>query len=193
MTAKILAFSGSLRRASLNQRVAEAAAGLARERGAETTVISLRDYPMPIFNQDNEDTTGVPAEARALREQLMAHDGFIIASPEYNSSVSAALKNAIDWASRAKAEGEGPLDCFAGKAVALTAASPGALGGLRGLNHIREILGNVGCVVVPGMVAIPKAHEVLADGNAINDDRIRRSLESLVDKLIRTASAMHAG
>ncbi|MEO0631967.1 MAG: NAD(P)H-dependent oxidoreductase, partial [Planctomycetota bacterium] len=78
MPAKILAFSGSLRADSFNQRIVALAADMARARGAEATVLSLRDYPMPIFNQDDEDASGVPAEARAFREQLMNHDGFVI-------------------------------------------------------------------------------------------------------------------
>ncbi|MEO1535871.1 MAG: NAD(P)H-dependent oxidoreductase, partial [Planctomycetota bacterium] len=189
MPAKILAFSGSLRADSFNQRIVALAADMARERGAETTVLSLRDYPMPIFNQDDEDASGVPAEARAFREQLMHHDGFVIGCPEYNSSITAALKNAIDWATRAKAEGEGPLDCFTGKVVALTAASPGGFGGLRGLDHVREILSNVGCHIVPGMVAIPAVHNAFDAGGNLTNDRARGSLESLVDNVVRTASA----
>lgn len=191
MTLRLLAFSGSLRRESFNLRVVAHAADIARARGAEVSVISLADYPMPVFNQDDESTTGVPAPARAFREQLNGHHGFIIGCPEYNSSITAALKNAIDWASRAKLEGEKPLGCFAGKAVALTAASPGALGGLRGLDHVREILGNVGCHVVPGMAAIPGVHEAFGPDGSLTNDRARGSLESLVDALVRTASALN--
>ncbi|MEL7482910.1 MAG: NAD(P)H-dependent oxidoreductase [Planctomycetota bacterium] len=189
MPAKILAFSGSLRADSFNQRIVALAADMARARGAEATVLSLRDYPMPIFNQDDEDASGVPAEARAFREQLMNHDGFVIGCPEYNSSITAALKNAIDWATRAKAEGEGPLDCFAGKTVALTAASPGGFGGLRGLDHVREILNNVGCHIVPGMVAISAVHDAIDSDGKLTNDHARGSLESLVDTLVRTTSA----
>lgn len=193
MTTKILAFSGSLRKDSLNQRLVSVAADLARAAGAEVTLLSLRDYPLPVFNQDDEDSTGVPSEASAFREQLANHHGFVIGCPEYNSSITAALKNAIDWATRAKGEGEGPTDCFKNKAVALTAASPGGLGGLRGLDHVREILGNVGSVVVPGMVAIPSAHKVFDDAGALTDDRKRGSIESLMGTLVRTAAALNAG
>ncbi len=190
MPPSILAFSGSLRRESFNQRIVALAGGMAVERGAHVDVISLRDYPIPVFNQDDEDTAGVPAEARAFRQELMAHDGFIVGCPEYNSSITAALKNAIDWATRAKAEGEGPLDCFRGKPVALTAASPGGFGGLRGLDHVRELLGNLGCHVVPGMVAIPSVHEALDAEGQLTNDRARGSLESLMDTLVRTTAAI---
>ena len=193
MTPKILAFSGSLRKDSLNQRVISIAADMARDAGAEVTVLSLRDYPMPVFNQDDEDADGVPAEARAFRGQLEGHHGFIIGCPEYNSSITAALKNAIDWATRAKADGQGPNDCFTGKAVALTAASPGGMGGRRGLNHVREILNNVGCYVVPGMVAIPGAHKAFDDKGGLSDERTRGSMESLIHTLVRDASALSAG
>ena len=109
MASQILAFSGSLRKDSYNQQLVEHAAEQARKRGAEVTVISLADYPMPIYNQDDEDASGIPAKALEFRELLKSHQGFIIGCPEYNSSITAALKNAIDWASRPK-EGEKPKD-----------------------------------------------------------------------------------
>ena len=190
MAPKLLAFSGSLRRNSFNQRLIEHAAGLARARGAEVTVVSLADYPMPIYNQDDEVASGIPENALAFREQLKRHQGFIIGCPEYNSSISAALKNAIDWASRPNGD-EKPLVCFAGKTVALTAASPGALGGLRGLDHVREIMGNIQCYVVPGMVSVGSAHEAFNDDGTLKNDRTRSMLESLMDNLVRTCSALH--
>ncbi|MEM9661356.1 MAG: NAD(P)H-dependent oxidoreductase [Planctomycetota bacterium] len=192
MSAKILAFSGSLRKESFNQRAAAVAAELARERGAETTLISLRDYEMPIFNQDDEEETGVPANARAFREKLLAHDGFILACPEYNGSVTGALKNALDWASRAKQGDEAPLECFAGKAVALVAASPGGLGGRRGLTHVREILADVGCHVVPNMVAISQVHTKFGGDGELTHDDTRASLASLAETLVRTATALRS-
>ncbi len=189
MAAKILAFSGSLRKESYNQQLVEHAAERARNRGAEVTIISLADYPMPIYNQDDEDASGIPVKALAFRELLKSHQGFIIGCPEYNSSITGALKNAIDWASRPK-EGEKPLECFAGKVVALTAASPGGLGGLRGLDHVREILGNIQCHVVPGMVSVASAHEAFDDKGSLKNDRTRGLLEGLMDNLVRTCDAL---
>ncbi len=189
MASKILAFSGSLRKESYNQQLVEHAAEQARKRGCEVTLITLADYPMPIYNQDDEDASGIPAKALEFRELLKSHQGFIIGCPEYNSSISAALKNAIDWASRPK-EGEKPLECFAGKIVALTAASPGGLGGLRGLDHVREILGNIQCHVVPGMVSVGGVHEAFGDDGNLKNDRTRGLLEGLMDNFVRTVDAL---
>lgn len=189
MASPILAFSGSLRKDSYNQKLVEHAAELARKRGASVKVITLRDYPMPIFSEDDEKASGIPAKALAFRELLKSHTGFIVGCPEYNSSITAALKNAIDWASRPR-EGEKPLECFAGKVVALTAASPGGLGGLRGLDHVREILGNIQCHIVPGMVSVAGVHEAFDEKGQLKNDRTRGLLEGLVDNLVRTCDAL---
>ena len=189
MAAKILAFSGSLRKESYKQQLVEHAAEHARKRGAEVTIISLADYPMPIYNQDDEDASGIPENALKFRELLKSHQGFIVGCPEYNSSITAALKNAIDWASRPK-QGEKPLECFAGKIVALTAASPGGLGGLRGLDHVREILHNIQCPVVPGMVSVASAHEAFDDEGRLKNERTRGMLENLMGNLVRTCEAL---
>jgi len=189
MASQILAFSGSLRNGSYNQKLVEHAAEQARKQGATVKVISLADYPMPIYNQDDEDASGIPENALKFRELLKSHQGFIIGCPEYNSSITAALKNAIDWASRPK-QGEKPLECFAGKIVALTAASPGGLGGLRGLDHVREILHNIQCHVVPGMVSVASVHEAFDDQGQLKNERTRGMLEGLMGNLVRTCEAL---
>ena len=138
---KILAFAGSTREGSYNKKLVKIAAAAARAAGAEVTVVDLRDLPMPLFDQDLETHEGLPAHARRLKELFLAHQGLLLSCPEYNSSMSGVFKNAIDWVSR-PAPGETPLGCFMGKVAALMSASPGALGGLRGLVHVRAMLGN---------------------------------------------------
>ncbi len=162
---RILAFGGSLRRDSFNQKLAAIAAAGAREAGAEVTLITLRDFPLPLFDADLEDASGLPEAAKKLKALFREHDGLLIASPEYNSSVTAALKNAIDWVSRQESDDEPALSALTGKTAALVSASPGALGGLRGLVHLRAILGNIGITVLPQQIAVSKAHEAFnADG-----------------------------
>src|ERR1700757_409000 len=112
---KILAFAGSTRSESYNKKLVRIAAHGAKTAGAEDTVLDLRDLPLPLFDEDLEASEGLPANARQLKDLMLAHDGFLIAAPEYNSSITAVLKNAIDWASRPVA-GEAPLACFTGKA-----------------------------------------------------------------------------
>ena len=168
---RILAFGGSLRRDSLNQQIAAIAAEGARDTGAEVTLISLRDFPMPVFDQDLESAHGMPAEAKRLKELFLAADGLIIASPEYNSSVTAALKNVIDWVSRAESDDEPSITALAGKTAVILSASPGGFGGMRGLVHLRAILGNIGITVLPDQIAIPSAHEVIMPDGTLSDPK----------------------
>ena len=151
---RILAFAGSTRLESFNNRLVRIAESGARDSGATVTHIDLRDYRLPLFDQDEEAANGKPDGARALKQLLVDHDGLLIASPEYNSSVTGVLKNTIDWVSRPDDGDPFPLVGLRGKVVALMSASPGALGGLRGLVHLRSILGNLGCLVLPEQVAV---------------------------------------
>jgi NAD(P)H-dependent FMN reductase len=178
-TPRILAFGGSLRRDSFNQKLAAAAAAGARAAGAEVTLIALRDYPLPVFNQDLEDAEGLPVVAKKLKQLFREHHGLIIAAPEYNSSITAALKNAIDWVSRAETDDEPPLVAFTGKTAVLCAASPGALGGLRGLVTVRSILGNLGVTVLPDQVAVSKAHEAFKPDGSLADEKQAAKVKKL--------------
>lgn len=191
-TPRILAFGGSLRRDSFNQKLAAVAAAGAREAGAEVTLIALRDFPLPVFDQDLEDADGMPAAAKALKQLFREHDGLLIAAPEYNSSLTAALKNAFDWVSRAETDDEPPLVAFTGKTAALCAASPGALGGLRGLVHVRAILGNIGITVLPDQVAVSKAHEAFAADGTLSDEKQAARVQKLGAQLARHLTKMLA-
>lgn len=177
-TPKILAFAGSTRTASYNKKLVKVAADGARNAGAEATFVDLRDFPMPLFDEDLEANQGTPETARQFKDLLLAHDGLLIASPEYNSSLTAVLKNAIDWASR-PAPNEPPLACFANKVAAIMSASPGALGGLRGLVHLRSILGNIKVIVLPDQLAINKAHEVFNPDGSLKDPEQQAAIEQL--------------
>jgi len=148
MPVKVLAFAGSLRAGSWNKKLIRIAADAATEAGADVTLIDLRDDPLPIFDGDLEESDGLPGNGRRLKDLFLAHRGLILSCPEYNSSISGVLKNAIDWVSR-PAPGEKPLECFQDRVCGLLSASPGGLGGLRGLVHVRSILGNIGCLVLP--------------------------------------------
>ena len=168
---KILAFAGSTRTDSFNKKLIKIAADGARDAGAELTLIDLGDFPLPLYDGDLEQRDGLPATARKLKDLMLSHQGFLISSPEYNSSISGVLKNTIDWASR-QSEGETPLACFKNKVAGLMSASPGGLGGLRGLVHVRAILGNIGVLVIPEQIAVAKAHEVFnTDGTMKNKDQ----------------------
>jgi chromate reductase len=180
---KILAFAGSTRSASFNKQLAQLAANAAREAGADVTFVDLRDLALPLFDQDLEDASGLPENAKKFKSLLREHDGFLISSPEYNSSISAVLKNAIDWASRAETDDEPSLVAFRGKVAALFSASPGALGGLRGLVHLRAILGNIGVIVLPDQIAISTAHEAFEAGR-LKDERKTARVAKLARELV---------
>ena len=185
-TPKILTFAGSTRTGSFNKKLAGLAAQAAREAGAEVTLVDLRDFALPLFDEDLESAGGLPENARKWKTLLRAHDGFFISSPEYNSSITAVLKNAIDWASRSESEDEPPLVCFRGKCAALVSASPGALGGLRGLVHLRAILGNIGVLVLPEQVCISKAHEAFDEAGRMKDERKSAQVTRLARSLVET-------
>ena len=175
---KILAFSGSLREGSYNQRLVGIAAAGARAAGAEATVLDPRDLPLPLYGGDLEAREGLPDNARKLKELMKSHSGFLIASPENNSSVSAALKNMIDWASRPEGD-EPPLVCFRDKVAAVMSASPGGLGGLRGLVHLRAILGNIGVLVLPDQKAISQSADAFNDDGSLKDPRQKEAIEKI--------------
>ena len=189
---RILAFGGSLRLESFNQKLAAIAAAGAREAGAEVTLISLRDFPLPLFDADLETESGKPESAKKLKALFREHHGFIIASPEYNSSVTAALKNAIDWVSRSDSDDEPALSAYTGKTAVLCAASPGGLGGLRGLVHLRAILGNIGVTVLPDQVAVGGAHTAFREDGSLTDDKQAARVRGLGTSLAQHLSKLLA-
>jgi chromate reductase, NAD(P)H dehydrogenase (quinone) len=191
-TPKVLAFAGSAREGSFNRRLVALAARAARAAGAEVTEISFRDFEMPLYDGDLETREGLPETARRLKALMIAADGFLIASPEYNSSITPLLKNAIDWASRTEGK-EAPLAAYRGKVAALFAASPGSLGGLRGLVHLRAILGNIGVLVLPDQVAIPAAHQAFAADGMLVDVSTGKRVDALAVALVDLARKLRGG
>lgn len=187
---KILAFAGSSRKDSYNKKLVAIAASGAELAGAEVTRIDLADFPMPLFNQDLEKAEGMPQGARAFKQLLIEHDGFLIASPEYNSAFSPLMKNVIDWASRAESPDEPPLVAFRGKTAAIMATSPGGLGGIRGLVFLRMLLGNIGITVLPEQQAIPLAAKAFDENGHLVDEKQRQAILDLGAKLARTAEKL---
>lgn len=175
---KILAFAGSTRQDSFNKKVLAIAAEGARNAGAEVTIIDLRDFPMPLYDGDFEKEHGIPENGKKLMDLMIEHHGFLIASPEYNSSVSGVLKNTIDWVSR-PVKGMTPLKAFEGKVACLMSASDGALGGLRGLSALRWILGNIKVMVLPKQIAVPHAKEAFDESGKLKDEKLHASIENL--------------
>ncbi|MEQ9355339.1 NADPH-dependent FMN reductase [Coleofasciculus chthonoplastes] len=181
---KILAFAGSARTASWNKKLVKIAVEGAKEADAEVTYIDFRDLPMPLYDQDLEENTGIPETVRKFKQLMKTHQGLLIASPEYNSSISPLLKNAIDWASRPE-PGEPPLSltCFRDKVAVLMSTSPGGMGGLRGLIHVRAILGTIGVLVLPDQKAISNAYQAFDQNGNLIDETQQASVKQLGSKL----------
>ncbi|WP_373531568.1 NADPH-dependent FMN reductase [Vampirovibrio sp.] len=187
----ILIFAGSTRQDSYNKKLVKIAGQGAEAAGATVTFIDLKDFPLPLYDEDLETASGLPSQAHQLKALMLSHQGFLIACPEYNSSISAVLKNAIDWASR-PVDGEAPLACFKGKVCALMSASPGALGGLRGLVPVRSLLENIGVLVLPEQVAISKAHEAFDEAGQLQNPKQQASIEALGASLTRMLLKLNA-
>ena len=183
---KILAFSGSARRESLNRKFLAVAVAAVREAGGDVTLLDLNDYALPLYHGDLEDAEGLPAAAVKLIALIAGHDGLLVASPEYNSMITPLLKNTIDWCSRADA------NPFAGKVAAVISASPGAFGGVRSLKLAQQLLLHLGCVIVPGQCALPHAGEAFEPDGGLKSPRARQSVQQLAKDLVRIAGRLSA-
>lgn len=181
---KILAFSGSGRRESLNKKLLAVAVQAVRDASGEVTLVELRDFALPLYDGDLEQAQGMPTGAAKLVELITQHDGLLIASPEYNSMITPLLKNTIDWCSRAD---ENP---FEGKVAAVVSASPGALGGIRSLKMAQQLLLHLGCHIVPGNTMLPHAHKAFGADGGLTEERTLRSVKALAAALVETASKL---
>ena len=184
VTANILAFAGSSRRLSWNRKVLEVAVAGAREAGAEVTVVNLGDYPMPIYDADWHEEHGVPAAMLELRKLMMAANGLLIASPEYNTSITPLLKNSIDWLSQ-DVNGESGNAPFEKKIGGLMGASNGAFGTIRALPHVSYILANLGVFMLP-VVAVPSVAKAFDDAGNMTNERMKNTLKMLGTRLTQT-------
>lgn len=192
MTPTFVVLAGSLRKGSFNKKLAKAAIDPIEKAGGKALYVDLADYQMPLYDADLEAESGLPDKAKELKKLLAASNGILIASPEYNGSITGVLKNTIDWLSRQEDDNEPPLAAFKGKVAALASASPGALGGLRGLVHVRAILGNIGVLVMPSQLAISKAYQAFDDGGALKDEAEIEKLSTLVTELVATARKLNS-
>ncbi len=183
---KILAFAGSARRDSWNKKLIHSAVASAKKASADVSLIDLADYPLPLYDGDLEAAEGVPDNALKLKALFKSHDALLIAAPEYNSSITPLLKNTLDWISR-EWQGESGLVPYQGKVAAILAASPGQLGGMRMLPHLRQILNTLGVLVLPGQLSVAKVEEAFtAEGNLKSTTR----LDELITELVRVTAAL---
>lgn len=185
---KILVIPGSTRQGAFSKQFAKAVAA-APPAGSSITAVDLADYAMPLYDGDLEEASGLPAGAIALCEVVKQHDALLFVSPEYNASIPAVLKNTIDWLSRPH-QPEPSVAVWAGKVAGLLSSSPGGLGGMRGLVHLRQILMNVGMQVVTEQFALGAAHEAFADDGSLKSERHQASVAKVVASVVRMTNAL---
>lgn len=185
---KLLFLAGSARKQSLNKALAKFAEHMVDHDLVETTFIDMADYNIPIYNGDIEDKSGMPNDAAILKRIFHAHDGFFIASPEYNGAYSAMLKNTIDWVNRQPDDGLVP---FRNKIVALASASPFGAGGIRGLVPLRMLMGDMGCHIVPNQFCLGVADKAFDDGELTDETHIAK-LNEVLDQWVESAIALNA-
>lgn len=171
---KIIGICGSLRKGSYNKILLNIALDYLKSIGYEVKLIDLNLYQLPLFNADIEVKSGLPENVRELKEILNSSTEIVIASPEYNSAISGALKNFIDWCSRKSKPEEVAISCFRDKRALILSTSPGKLGGLRGLYCLRDILENMKITVIPEFLAFPGADVIFQDNSFVdNKDKIK--------------------
>ncbi len=157
---RVLAICGSTRTNSYNRRLLRLVADAARSAGATVDEVDLRAHAIPFYDGDLEEATGLPVEARWLREQIEASDALLLATPEYNGSLPAVLKNAIDWVSRPIGGGR-PGGSFRGRPVLVMSASPGASGGAGALAHLDTLMRRLGANVLETRISLPGVADAL--------------------------------
>jgi chromate reductase, NAD(P)H dehydrogenase (quinone) len=187
---KILVIPGSLRTGSHNARLAAAAAYEFAQAGVDVTRISLADFPLPIYDGDLQTKSGVPKNAVNLKRMIGAHDGVVIVTPEYNSSVPPLLKNTIDWVTRVQDSHETRGQIFREKPFAIAAASESRLGGTRALAALRLILTACRATVIANQLALSFADQAYDDADRLKHPADIEALKALVRQLIDIAQHM---
>lgn len=187
--ARIVVMRGSNRTGSYNRTLAALVARELRAKGADVLDVDLREYALPLYDGDLEAEHGVPEPARQLHALFRSATGVFIVTPEYNAGIPPLTKNTIDWISRVREDGGIPA-AFGGPLFALAAASPGGLGGYRGLMALRQSLElGLGATVLPSMVSIARATDAFdASGELVSPAHVQ-SIERTVAALLAAADA----
>jgi NAD(P)H-dependent FMN reductase len=171
-TVNFLVFEGSLRKDSLNARLATLASQVIERNGGVVDRAHLIDFDCPSYDGDVEATEGIPTGAQIFRQRLLKADAFVLSCPEYNASMPGVVKNIIDWTSRFVPQ---PLK---GKQALLLSASPSMAGGNRGLWALRIPLEHLGTRVYPDMFSLAQAHQAFDAGGGIADAKLASWFEA---------------
>lgn len=186
---KLLVIAGSTRSGAFSKQLARAACTLAAAAGHAATFVDLREFAMPLYDGDLEASSGLPEGAVRLRTAVRGHDAVLVVTPEYNASLPAVLKNALDWTSRPDPKEPGVAP-WKGKVAALLASSPGALGGLRALVHLRQVLMNLGALVLTEQFALGNAASAFGGDGALADGKQAAAVKGIVERLAHVAGRL---
>jgi chromate reductase, NAD(P)H dehydrogenase (quinone) len=192
MQSKILAFCGSSRHDSINQKLLNYAVSSAFDAGARVTQVRLLDFALPIYDGDLEADHGVPEGAQKLNELIASHQGLLIATPEHNGGYTALLKNAIDWASRSSGSAPG-LGALAGKVAALLSASPSHLGGIRSQLALIFVLNKLSVHVIPESFALSVTNQTFDEHGRIRDVHVKEIVRNVAVALVRMTEKVSRG
>lgn len=172
----VLAFSGSLQENSSNKKLILEAAEIVREEGANVKVIHLNDFLLPFYDADYEAKEGMPQKAKELRKLMIQSDVIMIASPEYNGSLTGVLKNMLDWMSRSE-DAKSSREAFKGKKFILLSAAAGSKGGASGIVHLKDIIENIGGTVVPAQVLVPSCYQAFDAEGRFKDPKFKAEIK----------------
>ena len=175
---KIALISGSTRTGSMNKNLINAMAHMFKDAGAKPVKIDLGKYEMPIYNGDWEAENGVPKTAKNLVRRLKSCDGVFIATPEYNGSLPALLKNTIDWTTRIE------LGQFSGPVYGIGSATPGPMSGIMVLRQLHFILNRLGASVVPRQLGVGMASNAFDKKGRFKDGRTKDYADALVSQMM---------
>jgi chromate reductase len=178
-----LLFAASLRKDSVNGRLAQIVRRILEAREVDVDFALMRDFDCPSYDQDREESEGLPEGAQRLRDRILANDAFIICAPEYNGSMSGLLKNSLDWVSRFRPQP------FNGKQAFLLSASPSMAGGNRGLWALRVPLEHLGTRVYPDMFSLAQAHAAFDEEGNLSNSRLQERLAGTLGCFVELVEA----
>jgi chromate reductase len=182
----ILVFSVSLRKDSLNTRLAKLAAGVIEKNAGKVDFANMSEFDCPSMNQDLEVNNFHPAGAEEFCKRILANDAFIISSPEYNGGMPGLIKNSIDWVSRFRPQP------FNERHALLMSASPSMGGGNKALWALRMPLEHLGARVFPDMFSLATAHKAFTpEGNIADETLAQRFEENLIAFMNLVEAAKH--
>ncbi|USG63667.1 NAD(P)H-dependent oxidoreductase [Brevibacillus ruminantium] len=177
---KIIGIAGSMNPDSTTKKAVKIALDSARKAGAQVELIHLAEWPMPIYDVRDDETT-YPSIVHQFVNKISEADGLIIASPEYHGTISGALKNALDFLSARQLKD---------KPVAVLGVAAGSLGATNTVNTLHLIMRNLHAWALPSSPSVPTAYSAFDSDGKLKDARLQERVEMLGMQLVHTIDIM---